>query len=77
MVALTMGEKGSIVATKSEFHEIKADATKVVDTTGAGDAYTAGLIYGLSRKEKLSEAGHLASKLGGMVVSKVGSRWWS
>ncbi len=74
IVALTKGERGSITATSKGVHNIKADTVKVVDTTGAGDAYAAGFIYGLSRGWKEEEAGELASRIAEKVVSHVGAR---
>jgi sugar/nucleoside kinase (ribokinase family) len=73
-VALTKGEQGSIVATRDEAHEIKTTAVKPVDTTGAGDAYAAGLIYGLSRNWGLREAGEFASSIAGNTVTHFGAR---
>lgn len=74
VIALTKSERGSIVATQNEIHSIKAYPTNVVDTTGAGDAYAAGFIYGLSRGWKVDKAGDFASKIAGMVVSEKGAR---
>lgn len=73
-VALTKGEQGSIVATRNEIHEIKTAAVKPLDTTGAGDAYAAGLIYGLSRNEGMKEAGEYASRIAASVVTHFGAR---
>jgi sugar/nucleoside kinase (ribokinase family) len=73
-VALTKGEQGSIVATRDEVYEIKTTAVKPLDTTGAGDAYAAGLIYGLSRNRGLREAGEFASNIAGSVVTHFGAR---
>ena len=74
IIALTKGKKGSIVATKNEIENIKAHPTKVFDTTGAGDAYAAVFIYGLTKGWSIGKAGNLASKIAGQVVSKVGTR---
>jgi sugar/nucleoside kinase (ribokinase family) len=74
VVALTKGDKGSIVAGQDEMYEIKANPVKVVDTTGAGDAYTGGFIYGLSRGWDIKVAGEFASKVATRVVSYLGAR---
>ncbi|UCB42577.1 MAG: carbohydrate kinase family protein [Dehalococcoidales bacterium] len=73
-VALTKGEEGSIIATRDEVHEIKTTTVTPLDTTGAGDAYAAGLIYGLSRNQGLREAGEYASRIAGNVVTHFGVR---
>jgi len=74
IVALTRGEPGSVVAKKNEIHTIEAIPVEPVDTTGAGDAYSAGLIYGLCQGWDLRAAGEFASKVAGRVVSHLGAR---
>jgi len=73
-VALTRGEQGSIVATRDEIHEIKTATVTTLDTTGAGDAYAAGLIYGLSHNLGLMEACEYASRIAASVVTHFGAR---
>jgi len=74
-VVLTMGNRGSIVATKDKMYQIDAHALKVVDTTGAGDAYAAGFIYGLIKGWKEETAGKFASKIAGEIVGQIGPRF--
>ncbi|MFX1266105.1 MAG: carbohydrate kinase family protein [Promethearchaeota archaeon] len=74
IIALTRGEPGSIVANKDETHIIEAVPAEPVDTTGAGDAYSAGLIYGLCQGWDLRAAGEAASKIAGKVVTRLGAR---
>ena len=73
-VALTKGERGSVVARRDEIYEIKAGTAEVVDTTGAGDAFAGGFIYGLCQGWNLKDAGELASKVAARVVSHLGAR---
>ncbi|MFC2067156.1 carbohydrate kinase family protein [Chloroflexota bacterium] len=73
-VALTRGGRGSIIATKNEVHYIKANSVKVLDTTGAGDAYAAGFIYGLSQGWDVKTTGEFASRIAEQVVSQFGAR---
>ena len=73
-VVLTRGGRGSVIATKSEVHYIKANSVKVVDTTGAGDAYAAGFIYGLSQGWDVKTAGEFTSRIAEQVVSQFGAR---
>ncbi|HEY41037.1 MAG TPA: adenosine kinase [Dehalococcoidia bacterium] len=74
IVALTRGEQGSIVANKDETHIIEAIPVGVIDTTGAGDAYSAGLIYGLCQGCDLKTAGEFASRIASKVVTHLGAR---
>ena len=74
VVALTKGHEGSTVATRNEIHGFVALDMPVTDTTGAGDAYAAGLIYGLSKGLGVAGAGKLATKLAAEVVSRFGAR---
>jgi len=75
MAALTRGPKGSVIITPDARHEIKAAAVdQVVDTTGAGDLYAAGLLYGLTHDMPLPAAGRLASLAAGEVLSRYGAR---
>lgn len=73
-VALTKGGRGSIVARQDEIYEIEANTVKVVDTTGAGDAYTGGFIYGLCQGWEVKTAGKFASKVAARVVSHPSAR---
>ena len=73
-VALTKGERGSVVARQGERYDITASTAEAVDTTGAGDAYTAGFIHGLSLGWDIKSAGEFASKVATQVVSQVGAR---
>lgn len=72
-LVLTKGGKGSIIAAQNEVHNIKAYPTKVVDTTGAGDAYAGAFIYGLSRGWSDDKAGKFASEIAGRVVARIGA----
>jgi sugar/nucleoside kinase (ribokinase family) len=74
IVALTRGEMGSVLARKDKIHVIEVTPVEPVDTTGAGDAYSAGLIYGLCQDWDLRAAGEFASKIAGKVVTHLGAR---
>jgi sugar/nucleoside kinase (ribokinase family) len=71
IVAVTRSEKGSVVVTKDQTHTIQAQKVDVVDTTGAGDAYAAGFLYGYTQGKPLDVCG----KLGGMVASEAISHY--
>lgn len=75
VVALTHGEKGSVVASGGEFHEVPADPIeRVVDTTGAGDAYAAGFLYGLTQGVELPVCARLGSLAAAEIISHLGAR---
>ena len=72
--ALTRSEKGSVVLDAHSVHAIQAVPTKVVDTTGAGDLYASGFLFGLTHGLGLERAGRIASIAAAEVISHVGPR---
>lgn len=75
MAVITRSEKGSVIVTQDETVEIKAaPVSKVVDTTGAGDCYAAGFLYGLSHNLPLAQCGDIASAVAGKVIAQIGPR---
>ncbi len=70
---LTMGSEGSIVARGNDRIRVPAFAIDVVDTTGCGDAYTAGFITALSEKLDLESAALLGTATASLVASGLGS----
>ncbi|MCP3989538.1 MAG: adenosine kinase, partial [Actinomycetia bacterium] len=72
---LTRGDQGSILVSGSETIEIAAENLgPVVDTTGAGDQYAAGVLFALARNMDLADAGRLGSLAAAEVISHVGPR---
>jgi sugar/nucleoside kinase (ribokinase family) len=74
LAVLTRSEKGSVIVTHDETHEIPIERVKVVDTTGAGDMYAAGFLFGLTRGYNLADAGRLGSFAAGEIIGHIGAR---
>lgn len=73
-VALTLGGDGSVLMHQGETIPIEGVSTKALDTTGAGDMYAAGILYGITNGLSWKQAGHLASHAAARVVSQFGAR---
>jgi adenosine kinase len=72
-LVVTKGGEGSTILTRGRRIEIPAvKAAEVVDPTGCGDAYRAGLLYGLARGLPLETSGRIGSLLGALVVAVQG-----
>lgn len=77
IAALTRSEKGSVIVAADEVHVIDAapvPSGRVVDTTGAGDLYAAGFLYGLSRGFDLGRCGRIGALAAAEVIGHLGAR---
>ena len=74
IVAVKLGEDGCYVTDGRERHHIDAFKVDVVDTTGAGDAFCAGFLYGLLKEKSLYECGRLGNFVASRCVMKMGAR---
>ena len=75
VAALTRGAKGSVVIAGDEVHIVDADPVDhVADTTGAGDAYAAGFLYGFTRGDGLARCAHIGNIAAGEVIGHMGAR---
>lgn len=72
--AITRGSEGSFVCADGEWVSIAPEKVEVVDTTGAGDLYASGFLYGLSQGWDVERSGRLASHAAGMVISQMTAR---
>jgi sugar/nucleoside kinase (ribokinase family) len=75
IAALTRSAAGSVVlAAGAEHHIAAAPVTRVVDTTGAGDLYASGFLYGLTRDLPLPTCGEIGSLCAAEIISHFGAR---
>lgn len=75
IAAVTRSEKGSLILHGGGITEIKAEpVSKVLDTTGAGDAYAAGFLFGYTEGMNMAQCGQLGSIAAAEVISKIGPR---
>ncbi len=72
-VAATRGAEGAVVVTADEVHEVPALPVEVVDTTGCGDAFSAGYLRGLSLGHSLPDAARLGCATAAQVAQGLGS----
>lgn len=72
-VVVKLGEEGCFIATGKGSTKIHSFPVKVVDTTGAGDAFNAAFIYGYLKKWALEDAGIFANAVGALKVTKMGA----
>ncbi len=71
-VVMTLGERGALLVSGSSSTRFPAVQARAVDTTGAGDAFNAGLATALAQGSSLPEAVQFAVITGGMAVTKEG-----
>ena len=75
LACVTLGKQGSLLVSDGEVVKVPAEEVgQVVDTTGAGDQYAAGVLYGLSKGLPLPEVGRLGSMAAAEVISHLGPR---
>ncbi len=74
LAVLTRSEHGSLVVSGEERVRIAAVSTRVVDTTGAGDAYAAGFLTALTQGRSLADCGRVGSVAAAEIISHYGAR---
>jgi fructokinase len=73
LVCVTRGDHGSLLVTREAWSDHAGYKIKVADTVGAGDAFTAGMVYQYLRGESLRQMGNLANRVGAWVASQIGA----
>lgn len=75
VAVLTRSEKGAVIVTDKEAHVLEAEpVSKVVDTTGAGDLFAAGFLFGVTQGHDLPTAGRIAAIAAAECISHFGPR---
>jgi sugar/nucleoside kinase (ribokinase family) len=75
IAVLTRSERGSVVVTRNETHAVAAAPVEhLLDTTGAGDLYAAGFLFGLTHGRDLVTCGRLGSLAASEVIAHYGAR---
>ncbi len=72
---VTLGSKGSLVIHNGESNYINPSPVKVVDTTGAGDAYAAGFLFGMTHDFSPLDSGRIGAVLASAVIKQTGPRY--
>jgi len=74
IVAAKLGKRGCYITDGKETHLVEPYKVKVVDTTGAGDAFCAGFLYGLIKNKDLYECGRLGNFVASRCIMEIGAR---
>jgi len=74
IAVVKIGSKGSMIKRNQEVEKVGVIKVTCVDTTGAGDLYAAGFLYGLAKKLSLKKCGEIGAVLSGKVIEFVGPK---
>lgn len=69
---VTLGKEGALVGSRGHFFQVAAEGGKPIDTTGAGDNFAAGFLYGQSVNVTLEQSARIGSMLAGYVIDVIG-----
>ena len=75
VIALTRSEQGSVILGGDEVHVVDCEPVdQVIDTTGAGDLYAAGFLYGYTQGRDLHDCGRIAGIAAAEIIGHIGAR---
>jgi len=74
IAVVKLGSKGSIIKKSENFCRVNANKVNCIDTTGAGDLYASGFLYGLAQDFALCKCGELGSLISSKVVEVIGAK---
>ena len=75
VIALTRSEQGSVILGGNEVHVVDCEPVdQVIDTTGAGDLYAAGFLYGYTQGRDLHDCGRIAGIAAAEIIGQIGAR---
>lgn len=74
IAVVKVGKNGSYINKDGNVYKIESIKVNAIDTTGAGDAYAAGFLYGLVKGYDLQKSGDIASILAGKVIEGTGAK---
>lgn len=76
IAAVTRSEKGCVIFENNNHTEVKAEQiNELVDTTGAGDCFAAGFLFGIDQNYPLEKAAWLGNSLASKIIQKFGARF--
>lgn len=74
IAVLTRSEKGSVILSAEHEIDVPARQVEVIDTTGAGDLYAAGFLFGLTHGYNLEDSGKIGAMAASEAISHLGAR---
>ncbi|MGD0978394.1 MAG: carbohydrate kinase family protein [Candidatus Bathyarchaeia archaeon] len=74
IVAVKLGSRGCYVTDGRRSHNVEAFKVNVISTTGAGDAFCAGFLFGLIKHRNLEECGRIGNFVASRCTTKMGAR---
>ena len=74
IAVVKIGKDGSLIQNGKQVYRVQANKVNCIDTTGAGDLYAAGFVYGMLNGLSLSLCGEIGSILAGKVIEIIGAR---
>ena len=75
LACVTRGEKGAVILSETESIEVKPEAVdSLIDTTGAGDQFAAGFLFGLCKEEDITKCARIGAITAAEVISHYGAR---